>query len=78
MDNDRLNKLSEQFTDDKGESVIKRCFVFLCGQDNFKPNYLMIQFSLDLFGDPNKSRKVFFNFELENTLIEMCKDVIES
>lgn len=43
MDNVHLEKRSETFIDDVGETVSKRCFVLLCGSgDNVLPNYMTL------------------------------------
>jgi hypothetical protein len=43
MDNVHLEKRSETFIDDVGETVSKRCFVLLCGSgDNVAPNYFSL------------------------------------
>jgi hypothetical protein len=43
MDNVYLEKRSETFTDDEGETVSKRCFLLLCGSgENTAPSYMTL------------------------------------
>ncbi len=80
MDNESLNVRSEKFHDDMGEEVVKRCFFLLCGKDHHHSlsNYLTLRVQVNLFGDPKRPRKVIFDFLLENTVIELSREVIES
>jgi len=79
MDNASLNVRSEKFHDDMGEEVIKRCFFLLCGKEQvLLSNYMTMRLQVNLFGDPKHPRKVIFDFLLENTVIELSREVIES
>ena len=39
---------------------------------------MTLQTAVNCFDKPNKSMKVALNFSLENSIIEMCNEVIES
>lgn len=76
MDNKRLEKRSETFTDDQNQTVNKRCFVLLCGDVDNHTNYLNLDMSINIFDGPRQAKRLSLKFSLHNTIIEMCNDVM--
>lgn len=73
-----MAKRSEIFQDDQGVVIEKRCFLLLCGPNDHDSNYLTIQIHVNVFKSPREPLKVDFSLKMENTMIEICNEVIQS
>lgn len=78
MDNARMAKRSELFLDDEGVAIEKRCFLLLCGDNDLDGDYLELEARIDIFKNPRDPYVINFSFNLHNTIIEVCNDVIKS
>ena len=52
MDNEKLAKRSETFTDDLGQTVEKRCFLLCCGNDDVPGDFLNVRTTINIFDEP--------------------------
>lgn len=78
MDNERLAKRSETFTDDQGQTVEKRCFFLCCGNDDVSSDFLNVRTTINIFDEPRAPQRLEITVKPGNTIIEISKEVIQS
>lgn len=83
MDNKRLNfnGRSEQFIEDGGVTINKRCFVLMGGKDDnegAENNAITAEIRVNLLDDETSRKKIAIKIRVDTVITEMCSDVIKS
>lgn len=78
MDNPRLAVRSEEFVDDSGVKVIKRCFLLAIGEDDTTSNAFQVVLSFNINDEPQKRKKIEIRGTLSNIIVETCPEILKS
>ena len=78
MDNERLAARSEQFTDDNGCIIEKRCWILMSGDDDLQSAGYSLNASFNLFDDPKKTQVAEVKIVLDEVCVELFPQLIKS
>lgn len=78
MNNKRLQKFSEVFRDDNGNTIERRCFFLFAGTDLNKGRAFNLDLTFKQKDDPNIPRNIKVEITVDDVTSEQCSDVILS
>lgn len=76
MNNKRLNKFSQKYKDDSGETIEKRCFFLFAGTDLNTGSAFNLELTFSKHDDPNIQQTIELEILVDNLVFEGCSEVI--
>jgi hypothetical protein len=78
MNNKRLDKFSDKFEADTGETIEKRCFFLFAGKDLNQGSAFSLDLTFTKSDDPKASQFIKVDINVDYLTMEQCSDVIVS